>query len=160
MKTLTVLGADPGIANTGLTIVRGTTKYQLIETRHITTEADTHLGERLNTIYEEIISLLESTAVDAIAVEKCFHNKNISSSASTQQVVGLLHWISYAEDIPIIELTPQKIKSMCGLGGRAKKNDMLRVAKALLQHEFENHHLADAAFAGIAGILHLRAGRQ
>ena len=159
MKTHTVLGIDPGIANTGLTIVQGETRYQLVDTHHITTEANDALGERLNTIYEESISLLEATAVDAIAIERCFHNKNISSSATTQQVVGLIHWMSYIEEIPIIELTPQKIKSVCGLGGRAKKNEMLRVAKALLNHDFENHHLADAAFAGIAGILHLRTRR-
>ena len=38
MKTHTVLGIDPGIANTGLTIVQGETRYQLVDTHHITTD--------------------------------------------------------------------------------------------------------------------------
>ena len=60
----------------------------------------------------------------------------------------------------MIELTPQKIKAACGLGGREKKNEMLRVAQALLRYDFENHHLVDAAFATVAGILHLRSERN
>ena len=160
MKKWTVLGVDPGIANTGIAIVRGDTRYTLVESVHVTTDASNPRGDRLNEIYEAILRVLLETAVDAIAIEQCFHNKNISSSASTQQVIGLVHWMSFVAEIPVLALTPQKIKAACGLGGRAKKNEMLRAAQAMLRDSLENHHLVDAAFAAIAGILHLRSERS
>lgn len=161
MKKITVLGIDPGIANTGIAIVRANgTGYELLDAELLQTDSDTPLGVRLDTIHQALCTMIGSPKAESlglIAVEKCFHNKNISSSATTQQVTGFVHWTAYQFEIPVIELTPQELKKACGLGPRAKKNEMLRSAKGLLKHDFESHHCVDAAFAAIAGILHKRA---
>lgn len=163
MKTYRICGIDPGIANTGLSIVRGDTGYKLVDVAFIDTDSDMPLGARLGAIHAEVVSFLERPGndIDGIAIERCFHNKNITSSASTHQVIGLVHLIAHSVHIPILEITPQQVKKACGLGGRAKKDEMLRCARALLGRDFEgNPHLADASFAAIAGILAFRGKKE
>lgn len=160
MKTYRILGIDPGIQNTGLAIVRGDTGYKLVDCQHITTEPNTPLGARLDSIDTTLVKFIERPGnhdIDGIAIEMAFANKNVSSNSSTQQVIGLVHLMAHQLDIPIVEITPSQVKKACGLGGRAKKDEMLRAAKVLLGRDFEgNPHLADAAFAAIAGILKFR----
>ena len=76
---------------------------------------------------------------------------------TTHMVIGMMHRIGHEFELPVLDLTPQKIKQAYGLEGRAKKTEMVKIAQALLRHDFRNHHLVDAAFAGVAGILHLRS---
>ena len=160
MKEIIAIGIDPGIANCGLALIEGCAGYSLLDTKLVKTDSNDPLGVRLDTIYQALCTMVESPPAEElglIAIERCFHNKNISSSATTQQVIGLVHWTVYQFDVPVIELTPQALKRACGLGPRAKKNEMLRSAKGLLKHDFESHHCVDAAFAAIGGILHKRA---
>ena len=159
MKSITVLGCDPGIRNTGLAIIRGDTAYKLVDYQYITTDTDMSLGARLDIIHDGLIEFIERPGndINGIAIEMAFANKNVSSNSSTQQVIGLVHLTAYQLDIPIIEITPQQVKKACGLGGRAKKDEMLRAAQALLGRDFAgNPHLVDASFAAIAGILRFR----
>lgn len=153
MKKHTILGIDPGLKNTACAIVSGASQYQLIAQQHITTDPSEPLGARLERIYDTLFAFVSYHEPEGIAIERAFHNKNISSSAGTFQVIGLVHLIGAQLDTPVTEITPQAVKRAGGLGGRAKKDEMLRCAKALFGRDFDNHHLADAAFAGIAGIL-------
>ena len=161
MRNYIILGVDPGIANTGISIVRGDTGYRITDHLHIETPADDSLGKRLDTIYTEINSFLSRAGnelVTGIAIERAFHNKNVSSNNTTQQVIGLLHLIGHQRGLPVLEVTPQQVKSACGLGGRAKKEDILQIATGLFKVEFKkkDNHLIDAAFAAICGILQFR----
>ena len=158
MKMHFIMGVDPGIANTGVSIVRGNTGYKLIDTLHIKTEPEMPRGQRLNLIHDGLIDFLSrpgNNLVSSIAIERAFHNKNVSSSTSTQQVIGIIHRAAHISGIPVVEITPQAVKSACGLGGRATKDDMLRTAQALFRRDFKkkDNHLVDAAFAAVCGIL-------
>lgn len=160
LKTYRILGIDPGLANTGLAIVRGDTDYKLVDYQHITTDKDMLLGARLGSIHAALAVFIERPGndIDGITIEMAFANKNVSSNSSTQQVIGLVHLTAHVLGIPILEITPQELKKACGFGGRAKKNAILHAAKALFGRDFEgNSHLADAAFAAIAGILRFRS---
>lgn len=156
MKTYTVLGIDPGILNTGLGIVKGNSDYKLIAAEHVKTDSDDTLGKRLADIQIAINEILTNQAVDVIAIEKCYHNKNVSSAASTQQVIGAAHIMAYALKIPVIELAPQQIKAASGFGGSANKAEMLKIASSMFKTKITSHHTADAALCALAGILQMR----
>ena len=105
MKTHITLGIDPGIANTGLAIVEANgTRYSLIAAETIKTKACDDTGKRLSIIHDEIHETLDAWNIDTIAIERVFHNKNITSSLSTGAVIGLVHLIAHqrdATDLPI-----------------------------------------------------------
>ena len=158
MKKFIALGIDPGLANTGVALVEGSERYKLLYADRIRTDKERLYGDRLHHIYTALDSFLlaKKELIDVITVERCFHAKNISSSAGTFAVIGLVHLLADIHNLSILDLTPQQLKSVCGFGARAKKDEMLRAAKAMFRRQFDNHHSADAAFGAVAGILHCR----
>lgn len=160
MRSHTVLGIDPGIANSGLAIISGNgigSKYTIEASEMVKTPASDETGKRLQAIHEVITTLLDKHTPDAIAAERVFHNKNINSSISTGKVIGLCELTAYNYEIPIMILTPQQIKAASGFGGSANKKQMLKIASSIFKTKITNHHVADATFAGLAGILKMRS---
>lgn len=159
MKNFTVIGIDPGIANTGLCVLtsdRIGSKYQIKATELVKTPSNDDTGERLNAIHEALCRLLDTHAPEAIAIERVFHNKNINSSISTGKVIGLCELTAYNYEIPTMILSPQAIKAASGFGGSANKDEMLKTASRIFSTKIKSHHVVDAAFCGLAGILQIR----
>ena len=160
LKTITVLGIDPGIQNTGLAIVMGNTQYKLIDSVHVKTKSSEDTSDRLHQIYTQGNELLTRHAVDAICIEKVYHNKNVNSSISTGMVIGVIHIMAKMHKKPVIELTPQAIKKATGLGAKATKAEIMKVGTQMFGIDMESDHQADAIFAAVAGILHLRTPKE
>ena len=153
----TILGIDPGIANTGLSIVKANTVgYSLIATETIKTKACDETGKRLSIIQDEIHATLDAWKIEAIAIERVFHNKNISSSLTTGAVIGLVHLIGHHHGLPIHEFTPQQVKKASGLGASIDKNTVKMVASRLFGTPIQSHHEADAALCALCGCLQAR----
>ena len=111
MKTHITLGIDPGIANTGLAIVESNgTRYSLITAETLKTKTCDDTGKRLSIIHDEINNTLDAWKITGIAIERVFHNKNITSSLTTGAVIGLVHLIAHQRELPIYLFTPQQIK--------------------------------------------------
>ena len=155
----TVLGIDPGIANTGVSVVSGNgidSKYQIEASELVKTPASDDTGKRLQTIHEAITRLLDTHAPEAVAIESVFHNRNINSSISTGKVIGLCELTAYNYDLPVHLFTPQQIKAVSGFGGSANKDEMLKIASRIFRTKIRSHHTADAAMCALAGILKTR----
>ena len=153
MKGITLLWIDPGIAHTGLAVVRGNSSYKLIDSQLVKTPSKDETGKRLDTIHEALTQLLDKHAPVAIAIEACYHNKNVSSAASTQKVIGLCELTAYTYEIPVMTFTPQQIKAASGFGGSANKDEMVKIASRIFKTQIKSHHTADAALCALAGIL-------
>ena len=106
-----------------------------------------------------MIALSEKHTLDGVAVEKVFHNKNISSSISTGKVIGLSELVAYHGGVPCYLLSPQEVKRASGFGGSADKVSVKKAVSGIFQTEIKSHHVADAAIVGLAGLLKLRALR-
>ena len=105
---MTVLGIDPGIANTGLAVVsHDTGSYRLIASRLVCSSPRERQPERLLHIYNHVFGLLNEFAVDIAAVERVFHNRNVSSSISTATAIGAVGVAVGCHAVDMIELTPQ-----------------------------------------------------
>lgn len=153
-KNKRCLGIDPGIANTGYAVVqKGKSGYNLVAEGLITTDSKTPTGERLLRIYQTLSENIASDRPDIIAVEKCFHNKNIKSSMTTGAVIGVVQLIAAQYGCAVMEFTPQQVKMASGLGGSADKKGVQRMMCQMFQKRQLNNHSADAAACAIAGIL-------
>lgn len=160
MKIRRVLGVDPGIANTGLGVVESNgAKYRLLDSVLVRTAAAEDEAVRCLKIYEAVDTLLTEFDVEAVAIEKVYHNKNISSSIKTGKAIGAVLVAAATHDKQVFQLTPQEIKASSGFGGTANKKEVIQSASRLFGTKITSHHLADACFCGIAGLLQVRSKR-
>ena len=99
--------------------------------------------------------MLAKYSVDVVAVEQVFHNENISSSMTTSYIIGAVMCASAARGVRVVEVTPQQVKSASGLGGRADKKYVQRIAHLMfrLEDKLMSNHVADASMCAIAGLL-------
>ena len=154
MKNKIVLGIDPGIASTGWGVVkRLPDHYALLNSGLINTPSKTALGERLKTHSLEIRHLLETHRPDLVAIEAVFHNRNISSSISTGQVIGIVEVSCCEMGIPTLQINPQFVKSAVMGVGTATKDAMIRSVNRLLGVEVKSPHVADAVACAVGGHL-------
>ena len=148
------LGIDPGLANTGIAVVaRSMGGYTLLSSELITSTPEMAKDKRLYLIYSTVKQFLNSYACSLVSIEKCYHNKNVSSSQSTAYVIGAVMCASVAMGVRVIEVTPQQVKSVTGLGPKCDKKMVGRVMSGLLKQPDLNNHVADAAACAIAGTL-------
>ena len=164
-KKRTVLGIDPGIANTGVAVVSiDGSNFTLHHSQLIQTKSSECAGTRLTAIAAGLIDVLKESddyTIDAVAIESVFHNKNVSSSLSTAKVIGIAEMVAYSYAMPVLMFTPQQVKAAAGTGFISKKK-MAQISKGLLKQNTDaSDHEVDAAFCAITGLLHLRlAGSQ
>ena len=152
-----ILGIDPGIAHSGLAVVKGkAVGYSLIAAETIKTRPRDETGKRLALIHDAIHATLDAWKIDGIAMERVFHNRNISSSLSTGAVLGLVHLIGHHHGLPIHEFTPQQVKKTSGLGATINKDTVKLVASRLFGTPIKSHHEADAALCALCGCLQAR----
>ena len=159
MTQITILGIDPGIANTGLAIVElEKHTYHLRRTELITSTPKETESYRLLNIWETVNVILDTKGLEftAVAIEKVFHNKNVSSSIKMGKVIGAVLCAAGQNDVPVIELTPQQVISASGLSSKASKANLISAASRLFGNQIATHHEADAAFCAVAGILQVR----
>jgi crossover junction endodeoxyribonuclease RuvC len=129
MKNITVLGVDPGIENTGLAVIKAkTVGYSLITVETLKTSARDDTGKRLSIIHDEINDTLDAWHITGIAIERVFHNKNITSSLTTGAVIGILQFIAHQRGVPIHLFTPQQVKACAGIGAKIDKDTTKLVA--------------------------------
>lgn len=151
---MVVLGVDPGIANTGLAVVsRSYSSYCLLDSQLVKSTPKTAKAERLLSIYEAAFILLRDHKCDLVSIEKCFHNRNVSSSQSTGAVIGAVMCAAAMMHVPVVEITPQSVKMATGLDGHCDKDMIVKTMSRLLKQKTLDHHIADAAACAIAGCL-------
>ena len=158
MKTHIILGIDPGIANAALAVVAFEKHgYTLDKVGLVKSTPKQVESIRLLKIYETVYEILDELDIDAlVAIEKVFHNKNVSSSITTGKAIGAAITAVAQHDIPVIELTPQQIKAVSGFGGSANKAEMLKVASGIFKTQIKSHHTADASLCVLGAILQHR----
>ena len=130
--------------------------YKLVALRCVTSRADEPEAQRLRKIYDAVDALLAEHTIDGAAIERVYHNKNVSSSIKTGKAIGAVLCATGQHDIPVIELTPQQVKCASGLSSKANKANLIRAARRLFGKQITTHHEADAVFCAVAGILQAR----
>jgi crossover junction endodeoxyribonuclease RuvC len=129
-----VIGIDPGLARLGYGVIRaerGTAVplcYGCLETR-----AGARPGERLLEISRGLASLFERYPPDALAVEKLFFSKNVTSAMGVSEVRGIVLLAAEERGIPVTEYPPNQVKQAVTGSGRADKAQVQQMITRLLR---------------------------
>jgi crossover junction endodeoxyribonuclease RuvC len=151
-----VLGIDPGTAACGYGIVHGS-GGRLRATVHgwWKTPARQRPELRLLTLYEGVAGLVEEHAPDAVVLEECFVGADARTALSVGQARGAVLVAAALNGIECAEYAPARIKqTVCGYG-RAEKDQVQRMVKAILGLEAipTPTHAADALAVAICHAL-------
>jgi crossover junction endodeoxyribonuclease RuvC len=131
-----ILGLDPGLASLGfgaISISRQTRppSVALIDFGIIQTPAKTEMGSRLQTIYDDLHSLLDAIKPDLVAIEQLFFYK-MGNTIPVAQARGVILLVVTQHQIPWVEFTPAQIKqAVAGYGNAQKPEVQAAVAREL-----------------------------
>ena len=157
--SITVLGIDPGISNTGWAVVeRAAGKYRYVDSRVILTHAHAPIGKRLETHYTMIRQLITEHSPDLVSIESVYFNRNISSCLSTASVIAIVELAAHQSCVSTLQIKPQTAKAAVTGNGSAGKSDVMAFVNRLLNTDIRRDHESDATAAAIAGLLQRQQG--
>jgi crossover junction endodeoxyribonuclease RuvC len=128
MTVTKILGLDPGLASLGFGVIAANRlsrppSVELVDFGIIQTPANTEIGSRLQTIYEDMHTLLDSTQPDLVAIEQLFFYK-MGNTIPVAQARGVVLLVIAQHKLPYLEFTPSQIKQAVAGYGNAKKPDV------------------------------------
>lgn len=128
-----LLGVDPGVASTGIGIVKKEgSKLTHIYHTTIKTPAHTPISKRLLSIHQQLESIIHQYRPNEVAVESLFFSNNIKTAVAVSQARGVILLTAEKKNIPLAEYTPNQVKSgVCGYGSAIKKQVQYMVKQLL-----------------------------
>ncbi|UHA74337.1 crossover junction endodeoxyribonuclease RuvC [Paenibacillus sp. 481] len=129
-----ILGIDPGIAIVGFGFVdKEGSRITPVQYGCIQTESTTAPEMRLVQVYEATEQLLDQFKPDAMAVEKLFFNRNVTTAFSVGQARGVIILAAAKRGIPVAEYTPMQVKQAIVGYGKAEKKQVQEMVKMFLK---------------------------
>jgi crossover junction endodeoxyribonuclease RuvC len=151
-QAVIVLGIDPGLANTGYGVVaRRDGRLLALDGGVIRTRAEVPQARRLAEIHAAVDALLREHGPDAVALEELYFGQNVRTAFAVGQARGAAMLAAGQHGVTCASYTPQQVKgAVCG-SGRAQKDQVARMVKALLglQEDPKPDHAADALAVAI-----------
>lgn len=130
---LRILGIDPGIAIVGFGFVdKKGSRLVPVQYGSIQTEAHTDPGLRLKEIYDAMQMLIGKYKPDAVAVEKLFFNRNVTTAFSVGQARGVILLAAVQRGLQIGEYTPLQVKQSVVGYGKAEKHQVQEMVRMFL----------------------------
>ena len=128
MTITKILGLDPGLASLGFGAIAVNSSNRpptaaLIDFGIIQTPARTEIGSRLQTIYDDMHSLLDHLQPDLVAIEQLFFYK-MGNTIPVAQARGVVLLVIAQHQLPWTEFTPAQIKQAVAGYGNAKKPEV------------------------------------
>ena len=146
-EAVIILGIDPGLANTGWGVIeqRGAKKRALAY-GCVNTMPTEHVLTRLEHIYDEMLKIIERYKPIEVGIESIFFGANAKSALSTGQASGAVMIAAAKSSLSVSEYSPTQIKQVMVGQGRAEKQQVLSLVKAMLglDHEPSPDHASDA----------------
>jgi crossover junction endodeoxyribonuclease RuvC len=116
------------------------------------------MEQRLLTIYQDLVKIIQLHRPKSCAVEKLFFRRNVTTAISVGQSRGVVLLACAQYNIEVAEYTPNEIKqAVAGYGGADKKQVQLMVKAILSLTEIPKPD--DAADALAVSICHLHSSQ-
>ena len=151
-----VIGIDPGTASCGYGIVHQSDgRLKAIDHGWWKTSAAERPEVRLKTIFDAVAGLVEEHRPDAVVLEESFVGVDARTALSVGQARGAVMVAAANAGIECAEYPPARVKQVvCGYG-RAEKQQVQKMVKAILglQAEPTPTHAADALAVAICHAL-------
>jgi crossover junction endodeoxyribonuclease RuvC len=128
-----VLGIDPGTAALGYGIVESSRgRLRAVDHGCLTTSPDTALPERLLAVHALVDELLALHSPRLLAVERLFFSKNAQTAFAVGQARGVVLLAAAQHRVPVVEATPNEVKSAIAGYGAADKEQVQRMVQLVL----------------------------
>jgi crossover junction endodeoxyribonuclease RuvC len=162
MRSIRVLGVDPGLTRCGLGVVDSTGggRMSLVAVDVLRTPADADIGARLLGLEVGIEAWIERHGPDVVAVERVFSQANLHSAIGTAQASAVPMLAAARLGLRLALHTPTEVKAAVTGSGRADKSQVTTMVTRILRLETRPTP-ADAADALALAICHIwRGGAQ
>lgn len=127
------MGIDPGIAIVGFGFIdKQGSRLVPVQYGCIQTEAHTDGALRLKMVYDATVQLIEKYKPDAVAIEKLFFNRNVTTAFTVGQARGVMMLAAVQQGIAIAEYTPLQVKQAVVGYGKAEKKQVQEMVRMFL----------------------------
>lgn len=153
----TILGIDPGLANTGWGIVSQCgARLTCRAYGCISTAKDMPLAHRLQKIHEQMGAVIARFEPACVGIETVWFGVNVQSAFATGQARGAALVACAEHDLYVEEFSPSQIKLAVVGTGSAEKDQVQYMVRQLLALEAvpRPDHAADALAAAICFTTH------
>ncbi|GAA3527404.1 crossover junction endodeoxyribonuclease RuvC [Aeromicrobium flavum] len=159
MRSLRVLGVDPGLTRCGVGVVEGSVgrPLDLVDVGVVRTPADLDLAKRLLRLERALDEIVVRLRPDVVAVERVFSQHNVSTVMGTAQASAIAMLVAARHGVPVQLHTPSEVKAAVTGSGRADKAQVGAMVARLLRLDAPPKP-ADAADALALAICHLWRG--
>lgn len=151
-----IIGIDPGLAGTGIGIVRGMAmQVDGYAYGSINTSKNNPLPVRLETIYSKLTDVLKDEQPDLMVVEDVFSlQKYPKSGINLGKVTGVILLAGCQSGVPVVEVSVREAKQILSGSGRASKFQLEMAVRHLLNHSgpIRPYHASDALALALIGL--------
>lgn len=151
-----VIGIDPGLAETGIARVSGLRdKISEYAFGCIRTSPKIPMPERLNRIFSDLTSVLESEKPDLMVVEDIFSADGFPKSGIILgKVAGVILLAGYRTNCPVTEVPVREAKQILTGNGNAGKAQVEKAVRHFLKSEtpLKPFHASDAMALALIGL--------
>lgn len=152
-----VIGIDPGLADTGVGIVRGCDgRVSGYSFGSISTSKHDTLSCRLHRIFSSVRDLLQDEKPDIMVVEDVFSLKKYPLSGIVLgEVTGVVLLAGFQADVKAVQVPVREIKQVITGNGNAGKKQLGEAVRRFLNHDdpIRPDHASDALAMAIMGLL-------
>lgn len=128
-----ILGIDPGLAIVGFGVIdKGKFKTEVVDYGVINTPKEDTLPIRLHKIYEGMCALIDKYQPEHVAIEELFFNTNTTTGIAVAEARGVILLACINRGLKLYEYTPLQIKQALTSNGRADKQQVQFMVKAIL----------------------------
>ena len=151
-----IIGIDPGLAATGIGIVRGLgTRIDSYSFGSIHTSKNTSIPSRLDKIFSKLLQLLRDENPDLMVIEDVYSlHRYPKSGIILGQVTGVIQLAGFRASVPAIEMPVREAKQILTGNGNADKKQLEKAVRHQLNHKLpiKPAHASDAMGLALIGL--------
>jgi len=157
-----IIGIDPGIADTGIGIVKGSgLEVADYSFGSIHTPKNISMAHRLDQIFTKLALVLRDEKPDFMVVEDVFSlQKYPKSGINLGKVTGVILLSGCRASVPVVEISVRETKQILTGNGNASKAQLEKAVRHLLKttHPIKPDHASDAIALALIGLFRSHNG--
>lgn len=146
--SLKILGIDPGYARLGWCVISQNDEIKYLDGGCILTNKNDHKMIRYKQIYDNICNIIKTYKINVLGIEDLYFSINTKTALNVAESRGIIYLCSAQNNLKVIEISPNKVKSMITGYGHSTKEQIEFMVKN--QIKFNSKVKYDDYFDAIA----------
>ncbi len=131
---MVIFGIDPGVARIGWGVLNWTNpRLSVIAYGLVATEKERKKEERLEILFDSMITLLTKYHPDIVSIEDLFFATNAKTAIGVGEARGVILLSAAKRKIPVVSYTPLSVKRTITGDGHADKKQVEKMIVTLLK---------------------------